>query len=271
MNPVIFSIGNFEIRWYSVILLFAFLIGYHFVSKESNRFGISKDFMFNMMFWTLIFGIIGARLYYVIFDWRYYSNNIGEIVKIWNGGLAIHGGIIGGLLTILVYTKKYKTRLVRYLDFIVVGLIIAQAIGRWGNFFNGEAHGLATSLEHLRNLHIPQFIINGMKINGVYYTPTFLYESLLCFIGFLLLLIIRRGKYVKVGTPTAIYLIFYGIIRFFIERSRTDSLMFVGFKMAMIVSIIMIIIGLVMIILNKRKSRFEDLYNDKNNKDVIRF
>lgn len=271
MNPVIFSIGGFEIRWYSVILLVAFLVGSFLISREAKRFDVSKDFIFNMLFWALIFGILGARLYYVIFDWEYYSNNIGEIWKIWNGGLAIHGGIIAGLLTVLVYTKKYKLRLVRYLDFIVVGLIIGQAIGRWGNFFNSEAHGVATSLEYLQNLHIPKFIIAGMKINGVYYTPTFLYESILCLVGFILICIIRRGKYVKVGTPTALYLIIYGCIRFFIERSRTDSLMFIGFKIAMIVSVIMVLIGIIMLIINSRKGRFEDLYNDKNNKDVINF
>ena len=224
-----------------------------------------------MVFWTLIFGLIGARLYYVIFDWSYYSVNISEIWKVWNGGLAIHGGIIAGLLTILIYTKKYNLRVTRYLDFIVVGLIIGQSIGRWGNFFNSEAHGLATSLEHLQNLHIPEFIIDGMKINGVYYTPTFLYESIACLIGFIVLCIVRRNKYTKVGTPTALYLIIYGIIRFFIERSRTDSLMFGGFKIAMIVSVVMIIIGVIMLIINSKKGKFEDLYNDKNNKDVIRF
>lgn len=271
MNPVIFSIGNFEIRWYSVILLIAFLIGSFFINKETKRFEIEKDFMFNMIFWTLIFGIIGARIYYVIFDWGYFSSNINEIWKIWNGGLAIHGGIIAGLLTIIVYTKKYKLRTLRYLDFLVPGLIIGQAIGRWGNFFNSEAHGVATSLEHLRNLHIPEFIIEGMKIKGVYYTPTFLYESLFCLIGFIIILILRRNKYTKVGTPTALYLIIYGIIRFFIERSRTDALKFLGFKIAMIVSVIMIIIGVIMLIINSKKGKFEDLYNDKNNKDIIKF
>lgn len=271
MNPIIFTIGNFEIRWYSVMLLIAFLVGYFFINREAKRFEIEKDFIFNLIFWTLIFGIVGARIYYVMFDWEYFSSNINEIWQVWNGGLAIHGGIIAGLLTIIVYTKKYNLRVIRYLDFIVVGLIIGQAIGRWGNFFNSEAHGLATSLEHLKNLHIPEFIINGMKINGVYYTPTFLYESIACLIGFIVILIIRRNKYTKVGTPTALYLIFYGIVRFFIERSRTDSLMFLGFKVAMFVSIIMIIIGIIMLIINSKKGKFEDLYNDKNNKDIIRF
>ena len=271
MSPVMISIGNFEIRWYSVFILIAFFIATYLIEKEAKRFDIDKNFIFNLLFWTLIFGIIGARIYYVMFDWEYYSNNIGEIIKIWNGGLAIHGGIIAGLLTILIYTKKYKQRTVRYLDFIVVGLIIGQAIGRWGNFFNSEAHGIATSLEHLKKLHIPNFIIKGMKINGVYYTPTFLYESIFCLIGFIIICLIRRNKYIKVGTPTALYLIIYGIIRFFIERSRTDALMFCGFKIASIVSVIMIIIGIIMLIINSKKGKFEDLYNDRSNKDIIRF
>ena len=271
MSPVMISIGNFEIRWYSVFILIAFFVATYLIEKEAKRFDIDKNFTFNLLFWTLIFGIIGARIYYVIFDWEYYSNNIGEIIKIWNGGLAIHGGIIAGLLTILIYTKKYKQRTVRYLDFIVVGLIIGQTIGRWGNFFNSEAHGIATSLEHLKKLHIPNFIIKGMKINGVYYTPTFLYESIFCLIGFIIICLIRRNKYTKVGTPTALYLIIYGIIRFFIERSRTDALMFCGFKIASIVSVIMIIIGIIMLIINSKKGKFEDLYNDRSNKDIIRF
>ena len=271
MEPVIFSIGNFEIRWYSVILLCAFLVAVFFINKESKRFEIPKDFTFNLIFWTLIFGVLGARIYYVIFNWGYYSCHMNEIWKIWNGGLAIHGGIIAGLLTIIVYTKKYKLRVLRYLDFIVPGLIIGQAIGRWGNFFNQEAHGIATSLERLEQLHIPEFVIEGMKINGVYYTPTFFYESIACLIGFIFICIARRSKHAKVGQPTAFYLIIYGTLRIFIERSRTDALMFNGFKMAYIVSIIMILVGLFLIFVNTKKGRFEDLYNDKDNRDIIRF
>ena len=271
MNPILISIGKFEIRWYSVILLIAFIIGTVIVNHETKKFNIDKDFIFNMLFWSLIMGIVGARIYYVIFNYSYYNNDIIEMLKIWNGGLAIHGGIIGGLLTIIIYTKKYKIRTIRYLDYIVPGLIIAQAIGRWGNFFNSEAHGLATSLEHLEKLHIPRFIINGMNINGVYYSPTFFYESLLCLLGFIIICIIRRNKYIKVGTPTALYLIIYGVIRFFIERIRTDSLMIGGFKVAMIISVIMIIVGIVLLIINSKKGKFEDLYNDKDNKEALQF
>ena len=271
MNPIIFRLGSFEIRWYSVMILIAFLVASYVINKETKRFDIEKDYIFNLLFWTLIMGIIGARIYYVIFDWDYFSSNTSEILKVWNGGLAIHGGIIAGILTILVYTKKYKLRTIRYVDYIVPGLIIGQAIGRWGNFFNQEAHGLATSLEHLQKLHIPEFVIKGMKINGVYYSPTFFYESLACLLGFIVICILRRNKYIKVGSPTALYLIIYGVIRFFIERSRTDALMFCGFRIAMIISAIMVIIGVIMLIINSRKGRFEDLYNDKNNRDVIRF
>lgn len=153
-------------------------------------------------------------------------------------------------------------RFIRITDICVPSLLFAQGIGRWGNFFNQEAHGAATSLEHLKSLHLPQFIINGMNINGIYYEPTFLYESLLCLIGFIIVLFIRRGKYTKVGTITSFYLMYYSVVRFLIESMRTDSLMLGGFKVAQIISIILFLIGLGNIMLISRKSKFEDLYNN---------
>jgi|SRR5574344_114009 phosphatidylglycerol:prolipoprotein diacylglycerol transferase len=271
MNPIIVSIGNFDLRWYSVLMLIAVIIGIYLIEREAIRFNVKKDFMFNMAFWAIIFGFLGARIYYVIFNFSSYSDNLIDIFKIWNGGLAIHGGIIAALLTIIVYCKKYNVRVIRYLDFIVVPLLLSQAIGRWGNFFNSEAHGVATTLEHLEALHLPTFIIKGMKIEGVYYTPTFLYESIACFILFIIFIIVRRSKYLKVGTMTALYLIGYGVIRFFIEMSRTDALMIGAFKIAQIVSIIMVTIGIVILMINARKSKFEDLYNDKSNIENIKF
>ena len=272
MNPIAFTIGNIEIRWYSLLILVGFLVAWFLIAREAKRFGIKGDFIFNMLFWVLIFGIIGARLYYVIFDWASFKDNPMEILKVWNGGLAVHGGMIAGLLTIIFYTRKYHFRTIRYLDFFVVGLIIAQAIGRWGNFFNSEAYGVATTLEHLKALHIPEFVIQGMNIDGKnFYTPTFFYESLLCLIGFIILIIFRRTKYVKVGDTTALYLVYYGALRIFIESSRTDSLMFLGFKIAQIVSIVMIVVGIVILMINRKKGKFEDLYNDKENVDAINF
>lgn len=268
MNPYIIEIGNFGLRWYSVLILLGVIIGVSLVQREGKRFGISNDFLFNMAFWAIVFGIIGARIYYVIFNYSMYKGDLMAIFKIWEGGLAIHGGIMAGALTIFLYCKRYNMSFIRIADLCVPSLIFAQCIGRWGNFFNGEAHGAATSLEHLQSMNLPQFIIDGMHISGLYYEPTFLYESIACFIGFIILIIIRRFKYIKVGTLTSIYLMYYSIIRFFIESMRTDSLMLGGFRVAQIVSIILFLTGLVSMMIISRKGRFEDLYNTKYDKNL---
>ena len=269
MDRYLFTIGNFKVEWYSVLIIVGAFLAIIMIMKEAKRHNYPTDFVFNMCFWAIIFGIIGARLYYVLFNLDSYTN-FWDIFKIWEGGLAIHGGIIFGLLTCLIYCKKYKARLVRLLDFVAPALLLAQAIGRWGNFFNQEAHGAATTLEHLQNLHIPQFIIDGMNIGGIYYEPTFLYESLWCLIGLIIILIVRRISITKVGQPTAVYLMWYGIGRFVIEAMRTDSLMLGGFKVAQIVSVIMIIIGLLMLMITSRKGRYEDLY-DQDSTNAVRF
>lgn len=268
MNPYIIQIGDFSLRWYSVLILIGVILGVWLVQKEGKRFDINKDFLFNMAFWVIIFGILGARLYYVLFNYSMYKGDLMAIFKIWEGGLAIHGGIIAGVITMFVYCKRYDIRLIRITDLCVPALILAQAIGRWGNFFNGEAHGAATSLEHLQSLHIPQFVIDGMNISGIYYEPTFLYESIACLIGFIILIIIRRFKYIKVGTLTSVYLMYYSVIRFFIETMRTDSLMLGGFRVAQIVSIVLFLIGLVSIMIISRKGKFEDLYDKKYDQNI---
>lgn len=271
ISPILVTIGNFEIRWYSVLILLAVLLTYKIAIAEAKRFGVKKDFMFNLMFWGLIAGIIGARLYYVIFNWADYMKDPIEILKVWNGGLAIHGGMISAFIVGSLYCKKYNVRIVRIADFIMVPVLLAQAIGRWGNFFNGEAHGVATSVATLKALFVPDFVINGMYIDGILYTPTFYFESMICLIAFILLIIIRRFKYIKVGTLSALYLIIYGTLRFFIEISRTDALLIRGYKVAQIVSIIMVLFGIGMIMFISRKGKFEDLYNDKSNMDEIKF
>ena len=173
----------------------------------------------------------------------------------WNGGLAIHGGIIAGLITIAVICYKKKVNLLKILDYLVVGLILAQAIGRWGNFFNGEAHGSMTTLAHLQSLYLPQFIIDGMHINGNYYIPTFLYESVWCFIGFIIMIVLRRKKFMKIGYLTSFYLVWYGIERFFVEGMRTDSLMFFSLRVAQLVSLAMVIIGIILFVYSLKKSK----------------
>lgn len=261
MNPVMFKIGSFEIRWYSVLILIGAILGYLIAKREAKKFNINEDFVFNMFFWTLIFGIIGARIYYVVFNWNLYAADPLSAFKFWEGGLAIHGGIIAGLMTMAIYCKRYNANLIKMTDIVVPSLFLAQAIGRWGNFFNSEAHGAATTLLNLQSKFIPKFVIDGMYIGGLYYEPTFYYESLWCLLGFIICLVIRRKKYLKIGNLTAFYLMWYGIGRFFIEGMRTDSLMLGGFKAAQIVSVIMFIVGLVMSLILSRRSKFDNLYN----------
>ncbi len=268
MDPVMLKIGNFDIKWYSVLILLGVIFGYYILSKEAKKFNYPKDFIFNLFFWAMICGFIGARLYYVFFNWTLYRSDPLSIFKIWEGGLAIHGGIIFGFLTMYFYCKHYRARLIKITDMVAIPLLLAQSIGRWGNFFNSEAHGMETTFAHLQNLHIPKFIIEGMYINGHYYQPTFLYESLWCLVGVIILVLVKKYRYLKVGQLTTIYLMWYSFGRFFIEAFRTDSLMFGGFKVAQIVSVILFIIGLLAFMILSRKSKFEDLYREPNHEEI---
>ena len=271
MNPVAFTLGNFEIRWYSIFILIAVVLTLIVIEKEAGRLNIRKDFVFNLMFSTFLFGVVGARLYYVIFNYSIFRGDLLSILKVWEGGLAIHGGLLAGLITVILYCKKYKVRSIRMLDIIAPALLLGQAIGRWGNFFNQEAHGAATTVETLKRLFIPDFIINGMTIEDTVYMPTFLFESIACLVAFILIILIRRGKYVKISQPFALYLMAYGGIRFFIEISRTDALMLGAFKVAQIVSVIFFIVGVCIMAYTSKKNKFEDLYNDTTNIGEIRF
>ena len=268
MNPVLFTAFGFEIRWYSVLLLVAMIIAIILLIKEAKRFNIPKDFSFNLAFWVIVFGIISARIYYCLFNYSLYKDNLIDIFKIWEGGLAIHGGLIGGFITLVIYCKRYNVNPFKMTDIAVVPILLAQAIGRWGNFFNSEAHGSATTYYRLKELHIPEKIIEGMKIGNVYYHPTFFYESMYCLLGFLILFFVRRYRYLKRGQLTCFYLMYYSIGRFFIEMLRTDSLMLGGFRVAQVVSIILFIIGLAISMILSRKGRFEDLYNEEQNGPV---
>lgn len=265
MERVAIDLGVIKIYWYSIFIFLAVLVGYFVISYEAKKKDIDKEFIINLAFNTIIIGIIGARIYYCLFNLSYYIKNPLEILQIWNGGLAIHGGMIFGGLFVIYYCKKYKVELLKMLDMIVVGVIIAQAIGRWGNFFNGEAYGTITSLETLQNLHLPKFIIDGMYILGYYRQPTFLYESIWNLIGFIILLILRRYPYLKTGQLTGFYFMWYSVVRFIIEGMRTDSLMLGPIKMAQLMSVILFILGLFLFLYYskiKKGTRFEHLYKD---------
>ena len=248
MNPILINLGFMQIRWYSVLVLSAFVIGYFLVIKQSKNKGYPLTVISDICFYLVIVCILGARLYYCIFNLDYYKENILDIFKIWEGGLAIHGGIIAGIIFLIFYTKKKKLNLLELLDIFVPALALGQAIGRWGNFFNSEAYGSITTLNNLKKLHIPNFIIDGMYINNNYHHPTFLYESIGCLIIFIVLLMLIKTNKTKQGQICGIYFILYGIIRFLIESLRTDSLMLFSFKVAQMASIAMILIGLYLLI-----------------------
>ncbi len=262
MNPIFLEIGSIRIYWYSIFILLGFTIGYFLALKEAKKFNISKELITNLVFYIVIFALLGARIYYVLFNLDYYLKYPIDIFKVWEGGLAIHGGIILGCIVLIKYAKKNNLNIRVLFDIGVTSLIIGQAIGRWGNFMNSEAYGPITTLEYLKSLRIPNFVINGMYIDSFYRHPTFLYESIWCFIGFIILIIVRRIQNYKIGYSTCFYLIWYGIERFFVEGLRTDSLMLFNLKIAQIISLIMIIIGVVYFILINKKKELQEKYNE---------
>lgn len=250
MKANLIELGNFSIKWYSFLILIAVIIAYFIIQNGAKKKKINKDFVSDLFFYLVIFSLIGARLYYCLFNLDYYSRNLLSIFKVWEGGLAIHGGIIAGLITIIFFCRSKKISIIEMTDIIVPALALGQAIGRWGNFFNQEAYGAITTLQKLKNMHIPKFIRDGMYIDYKYYHPTFFYESLGCILIFIVLVVISKKLNIR-GIKTSIYLIGYGILRFFIESSRQDSLMLYNFKVAQIVSIIMVISGIYLIVRGK--------------------
>jgi phosphatidylglycerol:prolipoprotein diacylglycerol transferase len=255
MTSIGIEIGSITITWYSICILVGVILATILINSEAEYNDITPPFATNLVFWCMIFGIIGARAYYVLFNLDYYMNNPINIIKIWEGGLAIHGGIIAGLITLLIYCKKYRVNALKMLDIAAPAVLLAQAIGRWGNFFNKEAYGSMVTRTFLEDLHLPKFIINGMHINGNYYHPTFLYESIFCLIGFFALVGIRTTKSSKVGNTFGLYLVWYGVLRFFIESLRTDSLMLGSLKMAQLVSVVMVIAGIIIFVISKKKGK----------------
>ncbi len=263
MDKIAFSFGILKVYWYSIFILFGIALAFFIIYREIIKQKMDKEMIIDMAISAIIVGIIGARIYYVLFNMDYYINNILEIFQIYKGGLAIHGGLLAGFLYIVYFCRKNKLSVLKILDIVVVGLIIGQAVGRWGNFFNQEAYGRIISYNTLISYHIPMFIIKGMKIGEYYYTPTFLYESIWNLIGFSLLLLIRKMPELKVGMLSGIYLIWYSFGRFFIESLRTDSLMLFNIKIAQLVSILLIFIGIVLIIFSRKNIYYHEIKNKR--------
>ena len=250
MNPVALQLGPISIRWYAICIVSGLILAVYLSMKEAPRKKIDPDAIIDFILIAFPLAILGARLYYVIFEWGYYSQHLGEIFAIWNGGIAIYGGLLAGALVLYLFSRRRLIEPIDFLDIAAPSVMIAQSIGRWGNFFNQEAYGAAVkSLNYL-----PSFIRDQMYIDGSYRQPTFLYESIWNLLGFLLILILRRKpQFLRQGEVTAFYLIWYGFGRMIIEGMRTDSLMFAGLRVSQWLSMILILVGLAIIIYQRRK------------------
>ncbi|HFQ1589942.1 TPA: prolipoprotein diacylglyceryl transferase [Staphylococcus aureus] len=252
IDPVVFNLGPLSVRWYGIIIAVGILLGYFVAQRALVKAGLHKDTLVDIIFYSALFGFIVARIYFVIFQWPYYAENPGEIIKIWHGGIAIHGGLIGGFIAGVIVCKVKNLNPFQIGDIVAPSIILAQGIGRWGNFMNHEAHGGPVSRAFLEQLHLPNFIIENMYINGQYYHPTFLYESIWDVAGFIILVNIR--KHLKLGETFFLYLTWYSIGRFFIEGLRTDSLMLTSnIRVAQLVSILLILISISLIVYRRIK------------------
>lgn len=256
MNPVAFEVFGLPIRWYGIIISMGVLAAMGVIYILSKKKNLDYDTVIDAFLITFPISIVGARLYYVAFEYKNYHSFM-DVINIREGGLAIHGGVIAALLAGYIFAKYRKINFLEYVDVIMPGVILAQAIGRWGNFMNQEAHGGPVTEEFISKF--PEFIQNGMLIRGTYYHPTFLYESIWNLLVFAILIyILLRKKEGKNGVVLAGYMILYSIGRFFIEGLRTDSLMFIGLRIAQIVSLLGIILGIIFIIYINR------VYKNKN-------
>ncbi|MGM0878192.1 MAG: prolipoprotein diacylglyceryl transferase [Bacillota bacterium] len=252
IDRIAFEIGPITVYWYGIIIAFGVFLGLYLATKEAKRLGFNKDIIIDLIMWAIPIALISARVYYVIFKWEYYSNNLGKIIAIWEGGIAIHGALIGATITAIVFAKKRGVSFWKLADIVAPSIILGQAIGRWGNFMNQEAHGGPVTREFLENLQLPDMIINQMFINGQYYHPTFLYESIWNIAGFIVLIMLRRIN-LRQGELFLSYMIWYSIGRFFIEGMRTDSLMLTEtLRMAQFISIVLVICSLLILVYRRK-------------------
>ncbi|MRG29489.1 MULTISPECIES: prolipoprotein diacylglyceryl transferase [Laceyella] len=290
IDPVAFKLGPFQVHWYGVIMGTAALLGLILAVREGERRGLDSDTILDMMLWILPSAIVGARLYYVLFEWEYYAMHPEDIVAVWKGGLAIHGGLIAAFLVGYIFVKKKNIDFLQLADIVIPSVLLGQAIGRWGNFINQEAHGGEVSRAFLEGLHLPDWIIEQMNIQGAYYHPTFFYESMWNLVGFGLLLLIRHFN-PRRGEVLFSYMIWYSLGRFFIEGLRTDSLTFTGpdwlvsvmellwspmslmfdpgmmdggnVRIAQLVSLILVLVGAFLIIWRRATGRATAFYRDE--------
>ncbi|WP_440896310.1 prolipoprotein diacylglyceryl transferase [Amphibacillus sp. Q70] len=266
LNPIFLELGPITIYWYAIIIVSGVIIGLWLATKEGVRLGLPKDIFSDLLLWALPIAIICARLYYVIFEWeRFIGRPWWSVFAVWEGGIAIHGALIGAVITAIIFANRKKVSFWKLADIAAPSLIIGQAIGRWGNFMNQEAHGGPVSDAVYENFirFLPDFIENQMVIDGVLYHPTFLYESVWNLLVFGGLLWLRKRNPLR-GEVFINYVIWYSVGRFFIEGLRTDSLYIFGLlRTAQLMSIVLIIAGVILIIYRRKNNLVDVKYNGK--------
>lgn len=251
ISPVALKIGNISIYWYGIIVCLAFILAFVYVYKNSDRFSLNKESMIDVFLISVVSGIIGARLYYVLFfPGDTYLKDPMKIFYINQGGLAIYGGLILGLIAGLVTAKVKKLNVLAVLDVSSIAVLLGQAIGRWGNFFNQEAFGIEAKY----------FLgMSSQATGGVPVHPCFLYESLWCLLGFILLHIFSKNRRKYNGQVFLMYVAWYGIERFIVETLRTDSLMipYLNVKVSMVVAAVSAIIAIILLIVFRNRDNIK--------------
>jgi phosphatidylglycerol:prolipoprotein diacylglycerol transferase len=242
-NPVAFSIFGVDVMWYGILISLGMVLAVLITYKRAPRHDIQPDKILDFVLICIPLGIIGARLYYVVFNWSYYAGDLMKIINIRSGGLAIHGGLLFGLGAAVILCLIWKIRPMNVLDLVIPTVALAQSIGRWGNYFNSEAHGGPTDLPW------------AVMIDGVPCHPTFLYESIWCMLLFIFLLWMDNRRTFE-GQIFLLYGMLYSVERFFVEALRTDSLMIGPFKQAQVLSLTVIVVcAIAYMILNKRTNK----------------
>lgn len=244
IKQVAFTIVSIEVRWYGLLIALGLLLAVAYACAVSKRYDTNPDKLLNCVIIGAITGIIGARLYFVAFRWDYYGQNLDQLFAINEGGLAIYGGLIGGLLGGIIVAKITKMNVPALLDVACLGFLIGQGIGRWGNFFNQEAFGTVTDLP---------WGMMSERTNFEAVHPCFLYESIWCLLGFVLLHLFSKSKFRKYyGQIFLLYLVWYGFERMFVEGLRTDSLYtpILGLRISQVVSLVICLVGVVLLIKN---------------------
>lgn len=235
IDPIAFKIGSLEIYWYGIIIGIGFLVAMILALRQCKKYDIPDEDVIDVVMWGAIFALLGAKIYYVVFNWSIYNNNILEIFTSWQKGLAIYGAIIGATLGALICCKIQKKDFLKLMDYLIVFFPLGQTIGRWANFVNQEAYGNAVVWEQM------PWRMKGSAIFEGAVHPTFLYESLWCLLVFIFLLWFRNRTKLK-GEVLSAYLVTYAIGRFFIEGIRTDSLMLGSFRISQLLSALLIIV-----------------------------